>query len=147
MSGGTWQPQTQAELIELLIQRGAKLEHVDRGVASALHRAVRARSPAAVRQLLSAGARVDVRLNKSGSTPLHLSVQSTGAGGTAGAITEQREIILLLLQHGAEPSAKDDNGRSVIDWAKSDRIRAALRLTEQERSDCTQERADPPSKK
>jgi ankyrin repeat protein len=60
MSGGTWQSQTQAELIELLIQRGAKLEHVDRGVASALHGAVRARSPAAVRQLLSAGARVDV---------------------------------------------------------------------------------------
>ena len=50
MSGGTWDPQKQAELIALLVQHGAKLQHVDRGGASALHRAVRARSPAAVRQ-------------------------------------------------------------------------------------------------
>ena len=126
-SGGTWHPQKQAELIELLVQHGAKLQQVDRGGASALHRAVRARSPAAVRQLLKAGARVDVRLNKGGSTPLHLAVQSTGAGGTAGAVSEQLEIIELLLQHGANPGARDGRGLSVLDWAKNKRILAALR--------------------
>ncbi|MCM3869525.1 MAG: ankyrin repeat domain-containing protein [Pyrinomonadaceae bacterium] len=126
MSGGTWDPQKQAEIIVLLVQHGAKLQQVDRGGASALHRAVRARSPAAVRQLLKAGARVDARLNKRGSTPLHLAVQSTGAGGTAGAVSEQLEIIELLLQHGADPDARDGRCRSALDWAKNERILTAL---------------------
>jgi ankyrin repeat protein len=126
MAGGIWDPQKQAELIGLLIQHGAKLQQVDRGGASALHRAVRARSPAAVRALLKAGARVDARLNKGGSTPLHLAVQSTGAGGTAGALSEQLEIIEMLLQHGAGPEARDGRGRSPLDWAKNERILAAL---------------------
>ena len=126
-SGGTWDPQKQAEFIDLLIERGAKVQHVDRGGASALHRAVRARSPAAVRQLLRAGARVDARLAKGGSTPLHLAVQSTGAGGTAGSLSEQLEIIEMLVQYGADPGARDGRGRSVLDWAKNERILAALR--------------------
>ena len=125
-SGGTWDLIKQEELIELLVQHGAKPDHVDRGGASALHRAVRARSPAAVRQLLKAGARVDIRLGKHGSTPIHLAVQSTGASGTAGAVSEQLEIILILLQHGADPAAKDARGRSAIDWATNERISAAL---------------------
>jgi ankyrin repeat protein len=126
MSGGTWDPRKQADIIVLLVQHGAKLQHVDRGGASALHRAVRARSPAAVRQLLKAGARVDLRLNKGGSTPLHLAVQSTGAGGTAGAWSEQLEIIEMLLQHRADPGAPDGRGRSAIHRAKNERILAAL---------------------
>lgn len=73
-----------------------------------------------------AGARVDARLKKNGSTPLHLAVQSTGAGGTAGAIAEQLEIIRMLLQHGADPGVKDGSGRSVIDWTKNDQIRTIL---------------------
>jgi ankyrin repeat protein len=77
MLGGTWAPQMQADLIALLVQHGAKLQQVNHGGASALHRAVRARSPAAVRQLLRAGARVDAQLKKGGSTPLRLAVQST----------------------------------------------------------------------
>ena len=126
-SGGTWDPGKQGELIELLVKHGAKLDQIDRGGASALHRAVRARSPAAVLQLLKAGARVDIRLGKSGSTPIHLAVQSTGASGTAGAVKEQLEIIAMLLQHGADPAAKDDHGRSPLDWATNERVLAALR--------------------
>jgi ankyrin repeat protein len=87
---------------------------------------VRARSPAAVRQLLKAGARVDIRLGKLGSTPIHLAVQSTGASGTAGAVSEQLEIIEMLLQHGADPAAKDARGRSALDWAINERVSAAL---------------------
>lgn len=125
-SGMSWDPAKQGELINLLIQHGAKLEQADRGGASALHRAVRARSPVAVLQLLKAGARVDIRLGKSGSTPIHLAVQSTGASGTAGAVSEQLEIIEMLLQHGADPAAKDARGRSAIDWATNERVSAAL---------------------
>src|SRR5262249_9248377 len=125
-SSGTWDPAKQGELIKLLVQHGARLDQVDRGGASALHRAVRARSPAAVHQLLKAGARVDIRLGKSGSTPIHLAVQSTGESGTAGAVNEQLEIIVMLLQHGADPAAKDVRGRSALDWATNERVSAAL---------------------
>jgi ankyrin repeat protein len=52
-----------------------------------LHRAVRARSPAAVAALLSAGASPRAATAKAGSTPLHLAVAPTGASGTAGAAT------------------------------------------------------------
>jgi ankyrin repeat protein len=55
-----------------------------------------------------------------------LAVQSTGASGTAGAVSEQLEIIAMLLQYGADPAAKDARGRSAIDWAPNERISAAL---------------------
>ena len=125
-SGGTWDPTGQAAIIDLLVEHQADSEHVDRGGATALHRAVRARSLAAVQHLLKAGARVDRRLSKGGSSPLHLAVQSTGAGGTAGAVIEQIEIIGLLLGHGADPTARDANGKSSYDCARSDGVRDAL---------------------
>ena len=121
-SGGVWNPEGQAALIDLLILHGAKIDHTDKGGATPLHRAVRGRSPAAVRRLLENGARVDVRLGKLGSTPLHLAVQSTGAGGTGGTAEEQMEIIELLLAHGASPNERDRRGRTVVDWAVSARI-------------------------
>jgi ankyrin repeat protein len=126
-SDGVWNPEAQATLIDLLIQHGAKIEHADKGGATALHRAVRARSAAAVRRLLENEARVDVRLGNLGSTPLHLAVQSTGAGGTAGAAEEQLEIIQLLLAHGARADARDSRGRTVIDWTKNERFASVLK--------------------
>jgi ankyrin repeat protein len=125
-SGGVWNPRQQAAIIGRLVQHGANVERQDRGGATPLHRAVRARSPAAVRRLLECGARVDCRLGQTASTPLHLAVQSTGAGGTAGADAAQLEIIRLLREHGADPSAKDSHGKSVMTWAKSERVRSAL---------------------
>jgi len=100
-SGGVWNPEAQAALIELLIRSGANVDRADKGGAVPLHRAVRARSASAVRSLLENGARVDVRLGKRGSWPMDLAVQSTGASGTAGADEEQTQIIALLLAHGA----------------------------------------------
>jgi ankyrin repeat protein len=125
-SGGTWDPTAQAALIKLLVDHGAAIDRGDRGGATALHRAVRARSVAAVRQLLELGARTDRVLKKGGSSPLHLAVQPTGAGGTAGVLSEQLEIIDLLLEHGADPTAGDAAGRTPGDWAKNERIAEAL---------------------
>jgi ankyrin repeat protein len=125
-SGGVWNPRQQTAIIGRLVEHGADVERPDRGGATALHRAVRARSPAAVRCLLESGARVDCRLDKTASTPLHLAVQSTGAGGTAGAGAAQLEIIKLLLEHGADPDAKDARGKSVMTSAKNERVRSAL---------------------
>src|SRR5262249_20884305 len=93
---------------------------------TALHRAVRARSSEAVRELLKADAKVDSRLKKQLSTPLHLAVHSTGAGGTAGAIDEQIEIIRLLLQYGADPATPDANGKSAYEAVRNPRVREAF---------------------
>jgi hypothetical protein len=68
--------------------------------------------------------------NGSGSTPLHLAVQSTGrsGSGSARAQREQEKIIAILLDGGARPTEKDGNGRSVRDAASTDRIRALLEI-------------------
>jgi ankyrin repeat protein len=125
-SGGTWDPALQGQLIDLLVRHGGAVDLADRGGAVALHRAVRARSPTAVRHLLQSGAGVGSRLGKRGSTALHLAAQSTGAGGTAGTLAEQLAIIATLLEHGADRLARDAEGKTVLDWAKSQPIVAAL---------------------
>jgi len=117
-----WNPKAQVEVIKLLIQSGAKPNHPDKSGVAPIHRAVRARSSPAVSQLLKLGARADLAVAKKGSTPLHLAVQSTGAGGTAGTAQEQSEIIDMLLEHGANPNAKDDRGRTVFDWTTNQQL-------------------------
>jgi ankyrin repeat protein len=77
--------------------------------------------------LLESGA--DARLpNKSGSTPLHLAVQNTGRGGSASpnAVAAQREIIQLLLAHGARPSDQDGRGTTALAAARVEWIVALL---------------------
>ena len=127
VSCGARSREQQAKLIELLVQNGAKPNQTDRSGVSPLHRAVRARSAAAVGQLLKSGAKADLAVAKKGTTPLHLAVQSTGAGGTAGAVDEQFEIIELLLRYGGDPGAKDSRGKTVFDWTTNDGVIAALR--------------------
>jgi ankyrin repeat protein len=77
--------------------------------------------------LLDAGAD-PTRRNKPGSTPFHLAVQDTGHGGTGGAAARagQETIIRLFLTRGVRPTLKDARGKSVTQWAKSDRVRAIL---------------------
>jgi ankyrin repeat protein len=97
-------------VIEMLIDAGADIEHKDKAGAAPLHRAIRARSPEAVRCLLERGARVDATHGRQRTTPLHIVTHSTGASGTKGARTEQQEIMELLLQYGADPRARDAKG-------------------------------------
>jgi len=59
--------------------------------------------PAFVTALLRYGARVDHRYN--GATPLHYVVK-------AGFV----QTIQVLLEHGADPGALDDRGRTPLDW-------------------------------
>lgn len=125
-SGRLGDPSRQSRVIGVLLAAGALIDAADAGGATPLHRAVRARGLVAVRTLLDAGARVDLRLTKEGSTPLHLAVYGSGAGGTAGTEAEQLEIIAALLSHGASPHAMDARCRSAIDSAKSSAIRRAL---------------------
>jgi len=121
-----WDPDAQRRVIELLVSAGAAVDQPDRGGVTPLHRAVRARSPAAVAALLSAGADPHAATKKAGSTPLHLAVAPTGAGGTAGTGDLQLEIVRLLLAAGATPADVDHNGATVADRIQSQALRDAL---------------------
>ncbi len=118
----TWNPTAQQAIVECLIEAGADPNSADKSGVTPLHRAVRTRCAVAVRTLLANGANPHQK-NGSGSTSLHLAVQNTGRGGTGSSASreQQREIILLLLKHGARPTDKDTAGKSVkesvrVDW-------------------------------
>ena len=122
----TWNPAAQQRIIELLVSAGATVDLPDRGGVTPLHRAVRARSPAAVAALLSVGADPRAATGKAGSTPLHLAVAPTGAGGTAGAGELQLEIIWMLLAAGATLTDVDRHGVAVADRIQNQALRSAL---------------------
>lgn len=122
-----WDAKRQVRMIELLLEAGADIHAPDKNGATPLHRAVRTRCAAAVKALLDAGADAALK-NKPGSTPFHLAVQNTGRGGSGAekAKAAQREIIQAFLEHGISPKLKAANGKSVLDWARSDWIREML---------------------
>jgi len=105
-AGRTWNPSKQRSVIELLLAAGTDIEHLDKAGATPLHRAVRARSPEAVRCLLEHGARVDATHGPQRTTALHLATHSSGASGTKGASAEQQEIVELLRRASLTPSNK-----------------------------------------
>ena len=125
--GGDSRDARQVQMIEFLLKAGADLHARDKNGATPLHRAVRTRSVEAVKFLLDAGADATLR-NEPGSTPFHLAVQNTGRGGSGSeeAKAAQRQIIHTFLERGISPKLKDANGKSVLDWAKSDWIRQIL---------------------
>jgi uncharacterized protein len=122
-------PDQQRRAIEALLRAGADIHETDKNGVTPLHHAVRFRSPTAVATLLEHGANVNQVCRRSGSTPLHRAVTSTGAPGTAGRNEEARQIIKLLLEYGADPSIKNRNGRTAADYVVDPEIRALLAET------------------
>ena len=121
-----WRPAEQVELIQLLLAHGAQIDAPDKAGVRPLHRAVRARSPGAVRALLDSGCDARTPAGAAGSTPLHLAVGPTGASGTAGRINLQIEIIALLIGGGAKLTDVDAKGQTVVDRIRSVPLRQAL---------------------
>jgi uncharacterized protein len=115
-------PEKQRLAIEALLIAGANIHETDKNGVTALHHAVRFRSPAAVEALLKKGAKVNQACKRSGSTALHRAVTSTGAPGTSGKGKEAKQIIQLLLQHGADPLIKNKNGKKAADYVRDAEI-------------------------
>lgn len=112
VSALVWSPGAQRKAIELLLDAGSRIDQAEKSGASRLHRAVRARSPVAVKCLLERGADVNASHGKSRTTPLHLALHATGASGTKGAHAEQQAIVDLLLDGGADSRARDARGKA-----------------------------------
>src|SRR4051794_37050883 len=108
------------------LKAGADVHATDKNGVTALHHAVRFRSPAAVATLIEFGANVNQACRRNGSTPLHRAVTQTGAPGTAGKADEAREIVQLLVAAGADPKIKNKLGRTALDYGKDESIRALL---------------------
>jgi ankyrin repeat protein len=109
-----------------LLEAGADVHASDKNGVTALHHAVRFRNPIAVKTPIEHGANVNQACLKSGSTPLHRAVLSTGAPGTAGKQAEACEIVALLLAAGADPSVRNRLGKTPGDYATDEKIQGLL---------------------
>jgi uncharacterized protein len=115
-------PNAQRAAIEAVLDSGADIHESDKNGVTALHHAVRFRSPAAVEVLLRRGAAVNRTCKRSGSTALHRAVMSTGAPGTSGKCADARQIIDILLRHGADPSIKNKLGKKPADYVRDQEL-------------------------
>lgn len=127
ITGPAWDANRQVETIDVLLAAGAKINAQDANGAAPLHRAVRTRCAAAAKCLLQASASPSLR-NKSGSTPFHLAVQNTGRGGSGAeaAKAAQAQIIREFLARGVSQTVADGHGKTVLDCARSARVRELL---------------------
>lgn len=116
------EPVAQTACIKRLLGGGVSVNEVDKNGVTPLHRAVRFRNLAAVDLLLKNGANVNAQDRKSQSTPLHRAVTNTGAPKTAGKGDIILQIILLLLDHGADRLLKNKSGRLAQDYVKDPQI-------------------------
>ena len=120
-------PDKQGAWILRLIEAGADIHQTDKNGVTLLHHAVRFRSPTAVEALLRLGAVVNQTCKRSGSTPLHRAVTSTGAPGTAGKSAQAQEIVEILLRYGADPSIKNKSGKRPADYVRLKELRRLLK--------------------
>src|SRR5262245_16958595 len=115
-------PAAQQRRILKALKRGTDIHATDKNGVSALHHAVRFRSPRAVKTLIERGANVNQACRRNGSTPLHRAVTQTGAPGTAGSQAAAREIVRLLLAAGADAKIKNKSGRTPADYANDETV-------------------------
>jgi uncharacterized protein len=115
-------PKIQVQVIKLLKSFGANVNEVDKNGVTPLHRAVRFRSPAAVKLLLEIGADVNAQDKKSGSTALHRAVTNTSAPKTSGKSFEIHEIVKHLIYAGANIKIKNKKGKFPADFIKAESL-------------------------
>ena len=95
------------EIIVLLLDRGADINSRNENNATPLLAAAAFNDmPGITALLLKRGADIHA-LGKDGDTPLHFA-----------AGFNKPDVVTLLLEHGANPSVRDNNGKTPFDWAK-----------------------------
>ncbi len=119
-------PDDQRNRIIAAIEVGVDTQATDKNGVTALHHAVRFRSPMAVQTLIEHGANVNQACRRNGSTPLHRAVTQTGAPGTSGRMAEAREIVERLLAAGADPSIANRSGKLPAEYTQDETIRQML---------------------
>jgi ankyrin repeat protein len=120
------EPDAAARMATLLIDHGADPNACNWDDVTPLHLGVRRRNLAVVQVLLARGADVDARDRGRGSTPLRRAVSGTGASGTAGTSALMLPLARLLLEHGADPEARDKRGVTVLASTRNPELRALL---------------------
>lgn len=120
-------PKDQRRRLVKLLKAGADIRATDKNGVTALHHAVRFRSPAAVKTLIEHGANVNQVCRRSGSTPLHRAVTQTGAPGTAGKSPAAIEIIQILLAAGADSSITNKSGKRPVDYVTDEAMKSLLK--------------------
>ncbi|KAL6043700.1 Ankyrin repeat domain-containing protein 49, partial [Balamuthia mandrillaris] len=94
-------------VLQLLLDKGARLDQRDKNGLTPLHRACYENNLHMIRVLLSKGA--DVRAeDKFKSHPLHWASYTNG----------RKDVVQLLLEHGADATHKNDHGETPVDNAK-----------------------------
>src|SRR5579885_2301457 len=94
-----------ADIAQMLVSRGARLDLRDKLGKTALHWAAERDSLKVMRVLLQAGATVDVQ-NQQGVTPLMLA-----------SVNGHTDAVRLLLQYHADPRKNDYTGHDALSWA------------------------------
>jgi uncharacterized protein len=122
-------PADQRRRLERALEGGADIHSTDKNGVTALHHAVRFRSPAAVKTLLEHGANVNQACRRNGSTPLHRAVTQTGAPGTAGKAAAAWEIIEVLLAAGADPAIPNKSGKTPADYVTTEALKSLLKAS------------------
>ncbi len=95
------------EFIELLLESGLKLTHIDEDGLSAIDVAIKFKRMDVIQYCINKGVDINETHRPSGITPIVLA-----------ACFNNTEIVQLLLDNGAEINAQDSNGMSAKDYAK-----------------------------
>ena len=104
-------------LVELLLREGAVKESVDLNRHNVLTRAVQSNDPVSVLALLRAGCQPDT------PTPPGTLPPEGGAPLLHACRLGHEEVAKLLVQHGADTKATDDEGKTVLEHCRTSGIR------------------------
>ena len=105
------------ELIDLLVEAGADLFDADNEGVSIFDVAITYNNPRMVRRIIDAGVDVNETRRNSGFTPL-----------MAAVCYNRKEIVTMLLEHGADKSLRDRQGLTGADYAKKTHRKQMLEL-------------------
>jgi FOG: Ankyrin repeat len=120
------------EIIRMLVEAGANLTAEDfLGHTALMHAAYNGR-PEAVQALLDAGADVHSTRHADGETLLMMALLPPGVSDSREPFERRLEVVKLLVKAGADVNAKNNEGKTVFDYAdtfdnpRREEIRAVL---------------------